>query len=141
MVVSTEADAYKNPKKEKPPFVPQEKKEESEDELIPGMGTKSFEVRLFRKFKFNFFLKFFFPFFVFFFFLLRSFFHPKTDELSCGICEELVRDPVRTPCCDRSFCRECISKELLEQAEEQKCIKGQFSVYSHLDLDHLSSLI
>ena len=44
MVVSTEADAYKNPKKEKPPFVPQEKKEESEDELIPGMGTKSFEL-------------------------------------------------------------------------------------------------
>ena len=42
MVVSTEADAYKNPKKEKPPFVPQEKKEESEDELIPGMGTKKF---------------------------------------------------------------------------------------------------
>ena len=104
MVVSTEADAYKNPKKEKPPFVPQEKKEESEDELIPGMGPR----------KFDFFFKFFF-----------DFLHPYIDELSCGICEELVRDPVRTPCCDRSFCRECISKELLEQAEEQKCIKAQ----------------
>ena len=58
MVVSTETEAYKNPKKEKPPFVPQAVKEESDDELIP-------------------------------------------DELSCGICEELVREPVRTPCCDR----------------------------------------
>ena len=57
MVVSTEADAYKNPKKEKPPFVPQEKKEESEAELIPGMGTESFHF-FFNFINFDFFLKF-----------------------------------------------------------------------------------
>ena len=80
MVVSTETEAYRNPKKEKPPFVPQERKEESDDEVIP-------------------------------------------DELTCGICDELVREPVRTPCCDRSFCRECITKDLLDQSDDQKCLK------------------
>ena len=33
-VISTEIEAYENPKKEKPPFVPVEKKDDSDDEMV-----------------------------------------------------------------------------------------------------------
>jgi hypothetical protein len=79
VVVTTEVSAYQNPKKERPPFIPIEKKDESDDEIIP-------------------------------------------DELCCGICEELIREPVKTPCCHSSYCRECINKELLSK-DEQVCLK------------------
>ena len=89
MVVATDVTAYQNPKKERPPFVPVEKKE------VLNISRDSY--------------------------LLTNIFVQESDEevipdeLSCDLCHELVREPVKTPCCYSSYCRDCISKELLAQ--------------------------
>ena len=48
------------------------------------------------------------------------------DELCCTLCKELVREPVKTPCCHQSYCRECISKELLSQGSGSTIIHTTF---------------
>jgi protein MPE1 len=35
-------------------------------------------------------------------------------DLTCGLCKKLVRDAVRTQCCDHAYCEECIESYLLE---------------------------
>ncbi|TRM65599.1 DWNN domain-containing protein [Schizophyllum amplum] len=41
---------------------------------------------------------------------------PPTDEsLSCPIDNQLFRDAVKTPCCNTSYCEECIQTHLLER--------------------------
>jgi len=40
---------------------------------------------------------------------------PLADKtLGCPICSNLFRDAVRTPCCSKTFCEECIQTHLLE---------------------------
>lgn len=40
---------------------------------------------------------------------------PLVDKsLACPICSNLFRDAVRTPCCSKSFCEECIQTHLNE---------------------------
>jgi protein MPE1 len=40
---------------------------------------------------------------------------PLSDKsLGCSICSNLFRDAVRTPCCSKTFCEECIQSHLLE---------------------------
>lgn len=34
--------------------------------------------------------------------------------IECGICSKLMREPVKTPCCSKSYCEECIQNALLE---------------------------
>lgn len=41
---------------------------------------------------------------------------PPTDStLACPICSKLLRDAVKTPCCSRTYCEECIQTHLLER--------------------------
>ena len=75
--LSKEVDAYNRPKKELPPFLPVEKREEIPDEEPP-------------------------------------------DELTCRICNDLIQDPRKTPCCQTSYCVDCITNRLLE-ADESRC--------------------
>lgn len=39
---------------------------------------------------------------------------PSDSNLACSICNKLLRDAVRTPCCSKLFCQECIVNHLLE---------------------------
>ena len=43
---------------------------------------------------------------------------PLDSALSCPICQKLVWEAVRTPCCDSAYCEECIQTSLLEHAFE-----------------------
>jgi len=43
---------------------------------------------------------------------------PLDGALCCPICQKLVWEAVRTPCCDAAFCEECIQNSLLEHAFE-----------------------
>jgi hypothetical protein len=41
---------------------------------------------------------------------------PPTDlSLVCPIDNKLIRDAVKTPCCDKQYCEECIQTHLLER--------------------------
>ena len=103
MVVATDVTAYQNPKKERPPFVPVEKKE------VLNISRDSY--------------------------LLTNIFVQESDEevipdeLSCDLCHELVREPVKTPCCYSSYCRDCISKELLSQGPFYLTISRTLTAY------------
>jgi len=55
------------------------------------------------------------------------------SSLACPICSNLFRDAVRTPCCSKSFCEECIQTHLLEN--DFTCPNCQKSITS---LDRLS---
>lgn len=39
---------------------------------------------------------------------------PSNPKLACSLCNKLLRDAVRTPCCKTLFCEECITTHLLE---------------------------
>lgn len=39
---------------------------------------------------------------------------PDDATLACSLCSKLLRDAVRTPCCNALFCQECITNHLLE---------------------------
>ena len=40
---------------------------------------------------------------------------PPTDpDLTCSLCNRLLRDAVKTPCCSTSYCEECIQNYLSE---------------------------
>jgi protein MPE1 len=39
---------------------------------------------------------------------------PSDTKLACSLCNKLLRDAVRTPCCSTLFCQECIVNYLLE---------------------------
>ena len=39
---------------------------------------------------------------------------PTDPDLTCSICNHLLRDAVKTPCCSKSFCEECIQNYLSE---------------------------
>ncbi|GAA5884932.1 hypothetical protein JCM6882_007156 [Rhodosporidiobolus microsporus] len=39
---------------------------------------------------------------------------PTDPDLTCPICSKLLRDAVLTPCCNTSFCDECVSNQLLD---------------------------
>ncbi len=43
---------------------------------------------------------------------------PLDGALSCPICQKLVWEAVRTPCCDTAYCEECIQTSLLEHSFE-----------------------
>lgn len=77
VVTRMENEAYQNPKKERPPFLPPIEKEEEVEEELP-------------------------------------------DELTCRICNDLINDPFKTPCCKTSYCGECIKTRLLEN-EDSHC--------------------
>ncbi|CAG2169305.1 unnamed protein product [Oppiella nova] len=36
----------------------------------------------------------------------------ERNELSCGICHEILKEPVVANCCLQTFCRECITQWL-----------------------------
>jgi len=40
---------------------------------------------------------------------------PSDTSLSCPICTRLFRDAMKTPCCSKTFCEECIQTHLLER--------------------------
>jgi protein MPE1 len=52
---------------------------------------------------------------------------PSDSKLACSLCNKLLRDAVRTPCCSTLFCQECVVNYLLEHdfqcAECDKRIK------------------
>lgn len=52
---------------------------------------------------------------------------PSDANLACSICNKLLRDAVRTPCCQNLFCQECVTTHLLEHdfqcSECQKRVK------------------
>lgn len=39
---------------------------------------------------------------------------PSDPKLACSVCNKLLRDAVRTPCCGTLFCQDCITNSLLE---------------------------
>ncbi|KAG9032067.1 hypothetical protein FRB95_001928 [Tulasnella sp. JGI-2019a] len=39
---------------------------------------------------------------------------PKDPALACGICNKVIKDAVKTPCCQTTYCEECIHTHLLE---------------------------
>ncbi|KAI7860396.1 hypothetical protein BDC45DRAFT_101269 [Circinella umbellata] len=47
----------------------------------------------------------------------------KPSELTCRICENLMKDAVLVPCCGKSFCKECITTELDETNRCPVCNK------------------
>lgn len=52
---------------------------------------------------------------------------PSDSKLACSLCNKLLREAVRTPCCSTLFCQECIVNYLLEHefqcAECEKRVK------------------
>lgn len=54
-----------------------------------------------------------------------SMYEPDVAEafLTCSICEEDFKDPVGIPCL-HSFCKECISRHILESTKGQKLARG-----------------
>lgn len=39
---------------------------------------------------------------------------PTDPDLTCQLCNRLLRDAVKTPCCSHSYCEECIQNYLSE---------------------------
>ena len=80
VVTKLEKQAYLDPKKERPPFLPPLKKENEDDqEQVP-------------------------------------------DELCCPICNELIQDARKTPCCSTTYCNNCITQKLLD-SDDSLCPK------------------
>lgn len=54
-----------------------------------------------------------------------SMYEPDVAEafLTCSICEEDFKDPVGLPCL-HSFCKECISRHIIESTKGQKLARG-----------------
>ncbi|KAK6470070.1 zinc-binding protein A33-like [Huso huso] len=52
-----------------------------------------------------------------------------TNEVTCPICLELYRDPVRLEC-EHNFCRSCISKYWLRGGEEGSAPEGQSQAFT-----------
>ena len=80
VVTKLEKQAYLDPKKERPPFLPPLKKENEDDqEQVP-------------------------------------------DELCCPLCNELIQDARKTPCCSTTYCNNCITQKLLD-SDDSLCPK------------------
>ncbi|KIJ55560.1 hypothetical protein M422DRAFT_220301 [Sphaerobolus stellatus SS14] len=40
---------------------------------------------------------------------------PSDPSIVCSICQKLFREPVKTPCCNKTYCEECVQTFLLER--------------------------
>jgi hypothetical protein len=51
----------------------------------------------------------------------RSINGPVDNDLICGICKFIIRDPVECSTCEYAFCSDCISQVIIEQG---RCSNG-----------------
>ncbi|KAG9017163.1 hypothetical protein FRB90_001515 [Tulasnella sp. 427] len=60
---------------------------------------------------------------------------PRDPSLACPQCEKLLRDAVKTPCCQKDYCEECIHTHLLEGSFECPNCKSRIPSLDKLRID------
>ncbi|KAG8974980.1 hypothetical protein FRC05_006657 [Tulasnella sp. 425] len=60
---------------------------------------------------------------------------PRDPTLACPQCDKLLRDAVKTPCCQKDYCEECIHTHLLEGSFECPNCKSKIASLDKLRID------
>lgn len=60
---------------------------------------------------------------------------PRDPSLACPQCDKLLRDAVKTPCCQKDYCEECIHTHLLEGSFECPNCKSKIPSLDKLRID------
>lgn len=60
---------------------------------------------------------------------------PRDPTLACPQCDKLLRDAVKTPCCQKDYCEECIHTHLLEGSFECPNCKSKIPSLDKLRID------
>ncbi|KAG8880933.1 hypothetical protein FRB97_000326 [Tulasnella sp. 331] len=60
---------------------------------------------------------------------------PREPALACSICSKVLKDAVKTPCCQTSYCEECIHTHLLDGTFECPGCKARIPSLDKLKID------
>lgn len=62
-------------------------------------------------------------------------------ELTCPLCNKMLKEPMMIPCCFLTFCGDCIKVALAKQKKCPKCLSCKFGVANLLHNRHMNIMI
>jgi len=59
------------------------------------------------------------------------FLSPVPEELKCGLCKQVAREPNLTSCCGEHFCKLCIKRVINDKKPCPSCEEAEITIFTN----------